>query len=708
MARRSIFSFRHPALVVLLPILVAACGGGGNSEPPNVAPTVSALADETLTVGDEIDVAVSITDGNAGDTHTLAATSSDTGVASVAVNGASLSVTALAAGTAMIMVSARDNSGAANAQSQSVSFTVTVAARNARPVVDAIADQNLKAGASVDIEITVTDADAHDTHSLAATASDEAVVGIVLSDGVLTLTGKAQGAATVTVTAEDDSGTDNAASEPVTFEVQVAGGWVEGVFEPAGQFKNFCANPRMSDAVTGETFADRPGATVDENNWLRSWSNNTYLWYDEIVDRNPGLYSTPEYFGMLKTTATTPSGNPKDRFHFTYPTEVWEALINSGASVGYGMQVTLLSTRPPREAVVAFTEPGSPAAAGGLARGARILKIDGVDLVEGSDVDTLNAGLFPAEEGETHEFEVLDLGETEPRTVELAAQVVESDPVQHVTVLETDSGPVGYMLFNDFIRTAERELVNAFEALSSAGITDLVLDLRYNGGGYLDIASQLGYMIAGPAAAGGRVFEELQFNDKHRTVDPVTGRQLLPLLFHDTTVGFSLSSGDPLPSVNLSRVFVLAGPGTCSASEAVVNGLRGIDVGVVLIGDTTCGKPYGFYATGNCGTTYFTVQFRGVNAKGFGDYADGFSPANIDGIEGIEVPGCVVADDFDHGFANPEEARLQAALHYRADGTCPLSMAGAGERKPGITRKAAAFGSLLEQNYGLKIMTRER
>ena len=94
--------------------------------------------------------------------------------------------------------------------------------------------------------------------------------------------------------------------------------------------------------------------------------------------------------------------------------------------------------------------------------------------------------------------------------------------------------------------------------------------------------------------------------------------------------------------LNLNRVVVISGSGTCSASESIINGLRGVGVDVVLIGDTTCGKPYGFYAIDNCGTTYFTVQFKGVNALGFGDYADGFSPPGATS-QGEEVPGCVIS-----------------------------------------------------------------
>ncbi len=707
--QRSRLLLRRVAPAVLLAVLVAACGGGGDSAPRNVSPSVGALDDRVLAVGDEMRVQVSVTDADAADTHTLEATSSDPDVVSVTVTGTTLVLSGRAVGSATITVSARDSSGAANADSPSVTFTVTVEEANARPSIADIPDQRLEAGETAEIEISVTDEDAGDTHSIEATASAEGIVEVSLADGSLWLTGLANGTVEVTVVVRDDSGAGNAESEPVTFTVTVEGGWVEGVFEPAERFKNYCANPRQGDPLAGETFPDLPGATLDENNWLRSWSNDTYLWYDEIVDRNPALYDTPEYFDLLRTTERTASGNLKDRFHFTYPTDVWESFSRTGASFGYGARIVLLSTRPPREAVVAFTEPGSSADLAGLARGTRILKIDGVDLVHGSDVDTLNAGLFPSEAGETHEFEVQGRDDDQPRTVTLRADVVMSDPVQHVRVLETDSGPVGYLLFNDFIATAERELIDAVEDLSTRGITDLVLDLRYNGGGFLDIASQLGFMIAGPSAAQGRVFEELQFNDKHRVFDPVTGRRLQPLLFHTTSVGFTVPSGRDLPSMNLPRVFVLTGPDTCSASESVINGLRGIDVEVVQVGSTTCGKPYGFYATDNCGTTYFTVQFRGINAKGFGDFSDGFSPANVAGVEGIEVPGCSVADDFEHGFADPEEARLQAALRYRMDGTCPAPTGvGDKQRVTGIERKSLEVGTPLDASPGLKVIRPDR
>jgi hypothetical protein len=153
----------------------------------------------------------------------------------------------------------------------------------------------------------------------------------------------------------------------------------------------------------------------------------------------------------------------------------------------------------------------------------------------------------------------------------------------------------------------------------------------------------------------------------------VTGQPLSPTLFHTTSQGFSVAPGQALPTLGLSRVFVLTGPDTCSASESIMNSLRGLgtDMEVFQFGSTTCGKPYGFYPTDNCGTTYFTIQFRGENNVGFGDYSDGFSPANTSGTAGTVVPGCSVADDFTHALGDPLEGRLAAALAYRETQSCP-------------------------------------
>jgi len=436
------------------------------------------------------------------------------------------------------------------------------------------------------------------------------------------------------------------------------------------------------------------GSALKEKLWLRSWSNDTYLWYNEIDDQDPASFSVSNYFTELKTNALTPSGKLKDQFHFSMSTEEWNLLNQSGASLGFGINYHFQqkdeSLNIDREITVSYTDPETPASVENINRGAIIIAVDGVNVAIADDsdsIDTINNGLFPQTQGQEVVLTLQDLGEAETREVTLIAENVVSTPVQNVKTIDTDNGKVGYLQFNSHIATAEKGLVDAVTTLEGEGITDLVLDLRYNGGGLLDLASQLGYMIVGEATAD-KTFEKLTFNDKYPTTDPVTGRALVPSPFHNQTLGFNaglLAAGQDLPTLNLTRLFVLTTANTCSASESLMNSLRGIDIEVIQIGETTCGKPYGFYPTPNCGTTYFSVQFKGENNQGFGDYADGFIPSQTPSFES-EVQGCVVEDDYSNALGDEAEAMLAAALVYSADETrtCPEVSAGKRAFRPFI------------------------
>jgi carboxyl-terminal processing protease len=458
-------------------------------------------------------------------------------------------------------------------------------------------------------------------------------------------------------------------------------GYRQGVFAPSTTFANQCASPRAGTQ-------DRSGSTFTENMFLRSWTNELYLWYSEVPDVSPQGYSTEDYFDLLKTPATTSSGRPKDQFHFTYPTEVWEQLSEQGVEIGYGAQWIVLSAQPPREVVVAYVEPGTSAAAQGVRRGDRVLVADGVhiDSTGGSAVNQLNGALFPADPGEQHTFQ-LQSADGQTRMVTLTSTAITHVPVLDYRVINQSGVPVGYVLFNDHIAPAESQLRTAIGSLASAGVQDLVLDLRYNGGGYLAIASQLAYMIAGSSLTSGQVFERMVFNDKHPTTNPITGEPLEPTPFYDITLGLSAPPGLPLPSLNLNRVYVITSNNTCSASEAIINGLRGVDVEVYQIGSTTCGKPYGFYPENNCGTTYFSIQFEGRNADDFGTYPDGFKPANASGAGSVELPGCAVADDFTRQLGDPLERRLAAALSFRESGNTSCPSPSGSMPVPGVSAK---------------------
>lgn len=460
--------------------------------------------------------------------------------------------------------------------------------------------------------------------------------------------------------------------------------YVKGTYQPESTFAAKCAAPRSgTDPYTHTAYPDTKGTSVDENNWLRSWTNDLYLWYSEVPDLDPSGYTTVDYFPLLKTSATTASGTPKDKFHFTYDTAKWESLSQTNSEIGYGVQFEVLQSSPPRKIVIAFVEPGSAAsqAPASLARGATILAIDGVDVNTNTSAgtNTLAAGLTPSVAGESHTFQVQDVGSSTPRNLTLQAANVTSKSVPTSQILSSATGPVGYLLFNNHLAQAETELIDAVNSLKSAAITDLVLDMRYNGGGYLDIASELAYMIADPNMTGGQTFELVQFSSKHTTTDPVTGEAITPTPFHATTLGFSATAGQALPNLGLQRVFVLTTAATCSASESVINSLQGVGVQVIQIGTTTCGKPYGFYPADNCGTTYFSIQFRGVNARSFGDYSDGFTPSSsITTSSGASatLPGCTVNDDFTHALGDQNESLLFVALGYRASSSCGVPPAG--------------------------------
>lgn len=512
------------------------------------------------------------------------------------------------------------------------------------------------------------------------------------------------------------------ASGTVAAPSGVPGGYVEPTPQTAATVAGQCAAPRAAsvvDPATGQPYGDVQGSLTTEKLWVRAFINDTYLWYDEVVAQDPALFvvgatapfvepsdnsrrtitlssnllAVTTYFNSQRSTALTASGRPKDQFHFTLPTAEYTAETTTGVSAGFGFQVALLASTPPRKAVVAYTDPGTVAAQNNLGRGAEFISINGVSVASGNAA-TLNEALFSPVVGQSYRFEVMDVGSTTPRTVVMTAGAVTSVPVQNVRTLPAPNSSVGYLLFNDHIATAEGQLVAAVNQLKAAnngaGITDFVIDLRYNGGGLLAIASELAFMVAGNAATSGKVFEKLSFNNKNPfgLTDAETATP-----FYATGQGFSVAAGVPLPQLGLARVFVLTGAGTCSASESVMNGLAGAGVRVIQIGATTCGKPYGFLPQDNCGTTYFAVQFKGVNQVGYGDYADGFVP----GGSGNQFAGCVVADDFSKPLGDVTEARLATALQFRQTGTCT---APAGASGTGVQSTTAALVRASEPELG--------
>jgi carboxyl-terminal processing protease len=433
-------------------------------------------------------------------------------------------------------------------------------------------------------------------------------------------------------------------------------------FVASAAVEDRCVAPRIgSSPITGVAFPDRQGTIEDEKNWLRAWIDETYLWYREVPSVDLAQFGdTASLFPVLKTPARVITGRAKDEFHFTRTTEAAEAL-SSGTSYGYGVDWNAIRSTAPRDWVASVVAPDSPAALAGVKRGDRIMAIDGVDFVNvnsAAGLAVLNRGLYPPTIGESHSFSLLSPGDSAARTVTLASAALQTKSVTTAGTISTPTGRVGYVAFQTFSPySSEAALADAFAGLQAAGVSDLVLDLRYNLGGLLYVAGELSYMIAGPSRTNGKYFEKSVQNDK----SPF-GTQSDTTPFFSSAYGFSLSPGTPLPTLNLGRVFILTSASSCSASEAVINGLRGIGVEVILVGSTTCGKPYGFFPTANCGTTYYSIQFTGRNFKGEGDYINGFEPT------------CAASDDLTKQLGDPTEKQLAAALTRRSTGVCaPIS-----------------------------------
>ena len=462
--------------------------------------------------------------------------------------------------------------------------------------------------------------------------------------------------------------------------------------------------PRGADVIdpyTGQPYPDTQGTLQDELRWITSFVNDTYLWYRDVpvvpisryaIGERVDYYNTSTnarstktltnnfevvdaYFNIQRTRAVTDTNTPVDQFHYTRSTAANNALFNDAAVVGFGLHWTLLAASPPRSARVVYVDPNTPASENGIGRGATLISINAEPFATTSNVALLNEAMFTPVAGRSYIFEIMDAGATQARTVTMFARTLTESTVPKVGVLDAPNQQVGYLLFTGFLGPAELELKNAVQQLKDAnggsGITDLILDLRYNGGGYLSIASQLGYMIAGASRTQGKVFSQLVYNDKNPFAY-TTARASTP--FSPFTVGFSAPYGLALPQLGLQRVFVLTTRGTASASEETINALRGVGVEVIQIGTTTRGKPYGFSARDNCGVSYFTVQFKGLNDAGFGDYSDGFIPGGT-GTTPANLPGCVVADDLDHPLGDSAEALVSAALRYINTGSCATNRA---------------------------------
>ena len=257
------------------------------------------------------------------------------------------------------------------------------------------------------------------------------------------------------------------------------------------------------------------------------------------------------------------------------------------------------------------------------------------ELIAAADFSALTA----SDTGQTLKLELAGAGGN--RTVTLQSASYDLVPVPAQQVVTSPAGRrVGYVMVKDMITQAVSPATEAFASFRSAGVTELVVDLRYNGGGYVSVARDIASLVGGSRSAG-RTYTSLIYNSKRANEQ-----------------NDSYSFNEPPQALGLQRVYILAGERTCSASEQLANGLRPF-VNVVLVGDTTCGKPVGFVPHDDfCGNTYNVVNFESVNANNEGRYFDGLRPT------------CAVAEDWSKPLGSTAEPLLATALRHADGGNC--------------------------------------
>lgn len=433
---------------------------------------------------------------------------------------------------------------------------------------------------------------------------------------------------------------------------------VAEVKKTANELSQICAaqNYLSSDALS----ATKVGSLSDERNWINAYLTERYFWYKDIPVVNPQdarynvsggtagqnfVTSVINYFVDQLTPQYTSTGSKVDKFSFLIDTASWTK-YSQGAELGYGWLLVDEGVGPSRRIRVSYVYPTTQAglAAGvGIARGDEIISIDGVTVNNPSNQSFIDQAISPAN-SESHSFLIQRPGSN--RTVTLTASTATLPQAEHRVVSDSFGTRWGYLIFNSHVASAQAPLLAALTEFQSQKVDQLVVDLRYNGGGYLALASALAYGVAGPARTQGKTFETLRYNDKRSS-----SNENMPFLSTDM-------DGRPIDALNFSKIYVLTTEQTCSASESFINGLRGVDVEVVQIGGTSCGKPYGFEPQDNCGITYAAMEFDGVNHKGQGGYADGFSPQ------------CAASDDLDHALGDPNEAMFAVAIARHRGLTC--------------------------------------
>lgn len=364
------------------------------------------------------------------------------------------------------------------------------------------------------------------------------------------------------------------------------------------------------------------GGDPTVNEWVEKTMRDNYLWNKEIPESGKLNFSSgaETFFYSLLSLKDGKTRPNRPHYYYSYIEKNKDYSKSTRSSIDpentYGMEFVGFNMvdevgKPLGYiwARILYVLPGSPAAEAGLKRGEWITGINGEDNIKSN---SKYAELFTG--GTTK----LTIGRTNPRMVELkASRPVEDNPLFYHTVLPIGDKKIGYLVYNHFTtgpkdykdRTYDEEMKKLFQDFNSQGVNEFVLDLRYNGGGYLISANVLAGLLV-PEQSSKEILCISTNNKGSKSVNKFNSEGAVSRL-----------------NLNGNRLFVLTSSSTASASELVINGLKPF-MNVVQIGDVTEGK--------NVGSVNFSdskyewdiqpITMRITSSKTDVDYSDGLQP----------------------------------------------------------------------------------